>query len=147
MPTRRGVVSYFGYKLAALGAYFLQLTSDGLRRIHAGLQRTLDERFSTHGLPHSYLADDGYFFQFDTEEEVDQAITADIINAAADRDMVSTEDYIWVLNAKGLREVFAIAREEADDDVALLTLAANTEWQVASDGCDEEDGDDWNDSE
>lgn len=141
MPTRRGVVSYFGYKLASLGAFFLQLTSDALRRINTGLQRRLNEKVPTQG-PHTYLAEDGYFFQFDTEEEVDQAITADIINAAAEREMVSTEDYIWVLNSTGLREVFAIAREETDDDVALLTLAANTEWHIASVD-DEEDGNDW----
>ena len=137
-------MAYFGYKLAALGAFFLQLTSDALRRISAGLQRTLDDKVQAQG-PHTYLAEDGYFFTFDSEEEVDQAITADIINAAAERDMANSEDYIWVLNAKGLREVFAIAREEANDEVALLTLAANTEWHIASDGCDEEDVDDWND--
>ena len=135
-------MSYFGYKLAALGAYFLQLTADALRRINAGLQRKLNEQIPADQGPHTYLAEDGYFFQFDSEEEVDQAITADIINAAAEREMVNSEDYIWVLNAKGLREVFAIARHEPDDEAALLTLAANTEWHIGQLD-DEEDSDDW----
>ncbi len=138
-------MAYLGYKLAALGAYFLQLTSDALQRINEGLRRRLNETLPPGG-PHTYLAKDGYFFQFDTEEEVDQAITADIIDAAAEREMANSEDYIWVLNAKGLREVFAIAREEANDEVALLTLAANTEWQTGAHD-DEEDSDDWNGSE
>jgi len=44
--------------------------------------------------------------------------------------MADLETYVWVLNLDGIREVFAIGREELNDEFALLTLAANTAWRT-----------------
>lgn len=44
---------------------------------------------------------------------------------------------LWVLNAEGLRSIFAIARSEPDDNIALLTVQANSEWTISNDDVEE----------
>lgn len=48
-------------------------------------------------------------------------------------------DLFWVLNADGLKQVFEIARAEPDDDLAILTIAANTKWTMSSTDDEDED--------
>lgn len=79
---------------------------------------------------YTFVSRDGYIFDLDTPEELASAINADLLDGAATQDMPDYSEHIWVLNLIGMREVFAIARAEPDDELALLTLAANTSWTI-----------------
>lgn len=47
-------------------------------------------------------------------------------------------EVLFVLSSDALRAVFQIAREEPNDDLALLTIQANADWTIR-----EEDVEDW----
>jgi hypothetical protein len=72
-------------------------------------------------------------------EDLPDAIAAEYENAAADQEMAVDEHHRWVLDHDGIREIIAIALETDDEDLALLTVIANTTWNGREE--DLEDGD------
>jgi len=72
-------------------------------------------------------------------DDLPEAIDAEYENAAADQEMAIDEDHRWVLNTDGVREIIIIALEAEDEDLALLTVIANTTWNGREE--DLEDGD------
>ena len=111
-------------KLRFVALLLVQRVQEALQRAAEKLLHSLDVRVGTH----SYTTDDGYRVT-GTEEQCDDALRADELDAASGQDMADMDTYVWVLNLDGIREVFAIGREETDDEVAILTLAANTAWR------------------
>jgi hypothetical protein len=86
-----------------------------------------------------FLADDGYVMTLNSADELQRAVEADMRDEAARQEMPDYSEFFWVLNINGVREVFAIAREEPDDEVALLTLAANTNFTIRPDDTGDEE--------
>lgn len=86
-----------------------------------------------------YVSRDNYIFDFGSPEELNKAIEADLRNEADRQEMPDYSEFFWVLNVLGLREVFAIARAEPNDELALLTLAANTDWTMRPGDIEEDD--------
>ena len=110
-----------------------------IRLLHWLLPRRIFERLVAAFQRVVYLSPDGYAFNLGTPEELEQHIRADATNAAAGQDMTDYSEFFWVLNVTGLREVFAVARHEPNDELALLTIAANTNFTVSPDDLDEDD--------
>lgn len=82
---------------------------------------------------YAYLADDGYLLQYEDPKLVLAAAHADMVDAASTQDMTDFSEFFWALTADGMREVFAIARAEPDDEVALLIVTANTSFTIKGD--------------
>lgn len=62
-------------------------------------------------------------------EDLPEAIAAEYEDAARGQDLaIDGDNNYWVLDTEGIREIIVIALAAGDEETALMTVVANTDW-------------------